>query len=109
MEKQQNAATLLSKGFAREAVEQAQGAVALLPANPESHLLLSLSLAADQQFEIALATARKGLALFDRRFHPLAIEAGLLHALAALGCGSEAVERWEVIIDALPLPVLFEH
>ena len=82
MEKQHNAATLLSKGFAHEAVEQAQGAVALLPANPEAHLLLSLSLAADRQFEQSLAAARKGLALFDRRAHPLAIEAGLLHALA---------------------------
>ena len=109
MEKQRNAVTLLAKGFAREAVEQAQGAVALLPANPESHLLLSLSLAADQQFDLALAAARKGLALFDRRSHPLAIEAGLLHALAALGCGVEAVERWASIIDALPLPVLFDH
>lgn len=109
MERQQNAATLLSKGFAREAVEQAQGAVALLPANPEAHLLLSLSLAADRQFDQSLAAARKGLALFDRRVHPLAIEAGLLHALAALGCGAEAVERWTAIIDALPLPVLFEH
>jgi hypothetical protein len=109
MEKQHNAATLLAKGFAREAVEQAQGAVALLPANPESHLLLALSLAADQQYDVALATARKGLLLFDRRSHPLAIEAGLLHALAALGCGAEAVERWGTIIDALPLPVLFDH
>jgi hypothetical protein len=109
MEKQQNAATLLSKGFAREAIEQSQGAVALLPANPEAHLLLSLSLAADRQFEQSLAAARKGLALFDRRTHPLAIEAGLLHALAALGCGAEAVERWTAIIDALPLPLLFDH
>ncbi len=109
MERQQNAATLLSKGFAREAVEQAQGAVALLPANPEAHLLLSLSLAADQQFEHSLGAARKGLALFDRRVHPLAIEAGLLHALAALGCGTEAVDRWTAIIEALPLPVLLEH
>lgn len=109
MEKQRNAVTLLAKGFAREAVEQAQGAVALLPANPESHLLLSLSLAADQQFDLALAAARKGLALFDRRSHPLAIEAGLLHALAALGCGVEAVERWASILDGLPLPVLFDH
>ena len=109
LEKQQNAATLLSKGFARDAVEQALGAVALLPANPEAHLLLSLSLAADQQFDASLGAARKGLALFDRRTHPLAIEAGLLHALAALGCGAEAVERWAVIIDALPIPVLLEH
>lgn len=109
MEKQNNAVTLLSKGFAREAVEQAQGAVALLPANPESHLLLALSLAADQQYDVALAAARKGLALFDRRFHPLAIEAGLLHALAALGCGVEAITRWAKIIDAMPLPVLFDH
>ena len=109
MEKQQNAAMLLAKGFAREAVEQAQGAAGLLPANPEAHLLLSLSLAADQQFDPSLAAARKGLALFDRRTHPLAIEAGLLHALAALGCGTEAVERWEAIIDGLPLPVLFEN
>ena len=109
MEKQQNAVTLLAKGFAHEAVEQAQGAVALLPANPESHLLLALSLAADQQFELALAATRKGLALFDRRFHALAIEAGLLHALSALGCGVEAVTRWAKIIDALPLPVLFDH
>ena len=109
MEKQQNAATLLAKGFAREAVEQAQGAVSLLPANPEAHLLFSLSLAADQQFESSLHAARKGLALFDRRSHPLAIEAGLLHALAALGCGAEAVDRWGTIIDSLPLPVLFEH
>jgi tetratricopeptide (TPR) repeat protein len=109
MEKQQNAATLLAKGFAREAIEQAQGAAALLPANPEAHLLLSLALAADQQFEHALGAARKGIALFDRRCHPLAIEAGLLHALAALGCGLEAVDRWTEIIDALPLPVLFEH
>ena len=101
LEKMQNAATLLSKGFARDAVEQADGAVGLLPANPEAHLLLAMSLAADQQFDLALHTARKGLALFDRRTHPLAIEAGLLHALAALGCGPEAVERWVVIIDAL--------
>lgn len=109
MEKQQNAATLLAKGFAQEAIEQAQGAAGLLPANPEAHLLLSLSLAADQQFDQALAAARKGLALFDRRTHPLAIEAGLLHALAALGCGAEAVDRWTAIIDGLPLPILFEH
>ena len=109
LEKLQNAATLLSKGFARDAVEQADGAVGLLPANPEAHLLLALSLAADQQFDHALNTARKGLALFDRRTHPLAIEAGLLHALAALGCGPEAVERWITIIDALPVPVLLEH
>jgi hypothetical protein len=109
MEKQRNAATLLAKGFAREAIEQAQGAVNLLPANPESHLLLSLSLAADQQFDASLAIARKGLALIDRRNHPLAIECGLLHALAALGCGPEALDRWSVIIDALPLPVLFEQ
>ncbi len=93
----------------RDAVEQSLGAVALLPANPEAHLLLSLSLAADQQFENSLGAARKGLALFDRRSHPLAIEAGLLHALAALGCGAEAVERWTTIIDALPIPVLLEH
>ncbi|MGN6367176.1 MAG: hypothetical protein ACTHN5_02835 [Phycisphaerae bacterium] len=109
LEKLQNAATLLAKGFARDAVEQADGAVGLLPANPEAHLLLALSLAADQQFDLALHTARKGLALFDRRTHPLAIEAGLLHALAALGCGPEAVERWAVIIDGLPVPVLLEH
>ncbi len=109
MEKQRNAATLLAKGFARDAIEQAQGAAALLPANPEAHLLLSLSLAADQQFADSLTAARKGIALFDRRCHPLAIEAGLLHALAALGCGVEAVERWTEIIDALPLPVLFEN
>ncbi len=109
LEKLQNAATLLSKGFARDAVEQADGAVGLLPANPAAHLLLAMSLAADQQFDLALHTARKGLALFDRRTHPLAIEAGLLHALAALGCGAEAVERWVVIIDALPVPVLLEH
>lgn len=109
MEKQQNAATLLAKGFAREAIEQAQGAAALLPANPETHLLLSLSLAADQQFEHSLAAARKGIALFDRRTHPLAIEAGLLHALAALGCGGEAIDRWTQIIDTLPLPLLFDH
>ena len=109
MEKQQNAATLLAKGFAREAIEQAQGAATLLPANPEAHLLLSLSLAADQQLDHALVAARKGIALFDRRCHPLAIEAGLLHALAALGCGIEAVDRWTAIIDALPLPVLFDH
>ncbi len=109
MEKQQNAAMLLSKGFARDAVEQALGATSLLPANPETHLLLSLSLAADQQFDASLATARKGLALFDRRQHPLAIEAGLLHALASLGCSAEAVDRWTAIIDALPLPILFEH
>jgi hypothetical protein len=109
MEKQQNAATLLAKGFARDAVEQAQGAAALLPANPEAHLLLALSLAADQQYEDALAATRKGIALFDRRCHPLAIEAGLLHALASLGCGAEAVDRWRAIIDALPLPILFDH
>ncbi len=109
LEKLQNAATLLSKGFARDAVEQADGAVGLLPANPEAHLLLAMSLAADQQFDLALHTARKGLALFDRRTHPLAIEAGLLHALAALGCGAEAVERWVMIIEALPVPVLLEH
>lgn len=109
MEKQRNAAMLLAKGFVREAVEQAQGAAVLLPANPEAHLLLSLSLAADQQFEQSLAAARKGLALFDRRSHPLAIEAGLLHALAALGCGAEAVERWGAIVDSLPLPVIFEQ
>jgi hypothetical protein len=109
MEKQQNAATLLAKGFARDAVEQAQGAAALLPANPEAHLLLALSLAADQQHEDALAATRKGLALFDRAVHPLAIEAGLLHALAALGCGAEAVDRWAAIIDGLPLPLLFDH
>ena len=109
VEKQRNAATLLTKGFAREAIEQAQGATALLPANPEAHLLLSLSLAADQQYEHALTAARKGIALFDRRAHPLAIEAGLLHALAALGCGPEAVDRWIAIIDGLPLPVLFDH
>ena len=109
MEKQRNAAMLLSKGFVREAVEQSQGAVMLLPANPEAHLLLSLSLAADQQFDQSLHAARKGLALFDRRAHPLAIEAGLLHALASLGCGAEAVERWAVIIESLPLPVLFEQ
>jgi hypothetical protein len=109
MEKQQNAAALLAKGFARDAVEQAQGAVALLPANPETHLLLALALVADQQFDPALAAARKGLALFDRRLHPLAIEAGLLHALAVLGCGTEAVDRWIAIIDALPLPILFDH
>src|SRR4029078_10988971 len=109
MEKQQNAATLLSKGFAREAVEQAQGAVNLLPANPEAHLLLSLSLAVDQQFDSSLNAARKGLALFDRRSHPLAIEAGLLHALAALGCGTEAVARWTAIIDSLPLTIPFDH
>jgi hypothetical protein len=109
MEKQQNAATLLAKGFARDAVEQAQGAAALLPANPEAHLLLALSLAADQQHEDALAATRKGIALFDRSVHPLAIEAGLLHALAALGCGAEAVDRWTTIIDGLPLPLLFDH
>jgi hypothetical protein len=109
LEKQQNAATLLSKGFARDAVEQANGAVVLLPANPEAHLLLALSLAADQQFDGSLGAARKGLALFDRRTHPLAIEAGLLHALAALGCGAEAAERWAVIIEGLPVPVLLEH
>ena len=109
LEKQQNAATLLAKGFARDAVEQANGAVGLLPANPEAHLLLALSLAADQQFDGSLAAARKGLALFDRRTHPLAIEAGLLHALAALGCGAEAAERWAVIIEGLPVPVLLEH
>ncbi len=109
LEKQQNAATLLSKGFARDAVEQALGAVGLLPANPEAHLLLALSLAADQQFDGALQAARKGLALFDRRSHGLAIEAGLLHALAALGCGAEAVERWGVIIEGLPVEVLLEH
>jgi len=109
MEKQRNAAMLLAKGFVREAVEQSQGAAVLLPANPEAHLLLSLSLAADQQFDQSLAAARKGLALFDRRAHPLAIEAGLLHALASLGCGAEAVERWAIIIDSLPLPVIFEQ
>ncbi len=109
MEKQRNAATLLAKGFAHDAVEQAQGAVGLLPANPEAHLLLALSLAADQQFDNSLAATRKGLALFDRRQHPLAIEAGLLHALAAMGHGGEAAERWATIIDALPVPVLLEH
>lgn len=109
MEKQQNAAMLLAKGFAREAVEQSQGAVALLPANPEAHLLLALSLAADAQFEASLSAARKGLALVDRRHHPLAIECGLLHALSALGCAGEAIERWGVIVDTLPLPVLFEQ
>jgi hypothetical protein len=109
MEKQRNAAMLLAKGFVREALEQAQGAVALLPANPEAHLLLSLSLAANAEFEPSLATARKGLALVDRRQHPLAIECGLLHALASLGCAPEAIERWSAIIDALPLPVLFEQ
>ena len=109
MEKRQNAAALLVKGFARDAVVQAQGAVELLPANPDAHLLLSLSLAADQQFDGSLAAARKGLALFDRRQHPLAIEAGLLHAIAALGHGVEAAERWEQIIDALPRAVLLEH
>ncbi|HEY4330632.1 MAG TPA: hypothetical protein VGN88_12910, partial [Phycisphaerae bacterium] len=109
MEKQQNAATLLAKGFAAEAVEQAQGAASLLPANPETHLLLALSLAADEQFDESLVATRKGIALFDRRFHPLAIEAGLLHALASLGCGTEAVERWTHIIDSLPLPVLLTN
>ena len=109
MEKQRNAAALLAKGFPRDAVEQAQGAVALLPANPDSHLLLALSLAADQQFDASLAATRKGLGLFDRRQHPLAIEAGLLHALAALGHGGEAAERWGAIIDTLPAPVLLEH
>lgn len=109
MEKQQNAAMLLTKGFAREAAEQAAGAVALLPANPEAHLLWSLSLAADGQYELSLGAARKGLALVDRRRHPLAIECGLLHALAALGCAAEALERWGAIIDSLPLPVLFEQ
>jgi len=109
LEKQQNAATLLAKGFAREAVEQAAGAAVLLPANPEAHLLLSLSLAADQQFDESLAAARKGLALFDRRHHGLAIEAGLLHALAALGCGPEAAQRWHDTIAILPIPVLLEH
>ena len=109
IEKQKNAATLLTKGFAHEAVEQATGAVELLPANPDAHLLLALSLAADQQFESALATARKGLALIDRRHHPLAIEAGLLHAIASLGSAAEAVERWATIIDSLPLPVLLEQ
>ncbi|HVS71294.1 MAG TPA: hypothetical protein VHQ47_08575, partial [Phycisphaerae bacterium] len=109
MEKQRNAAALLTKGFARDAVDQATGAVELLPANPEAHLLLALSLAADQQFDPALAATRKGLALFDRRQHPLAIEAGLLHALAALGAPAEAADRWASIIDALPLAVLLEH
>ncbi|MCL2639468.1 MAG: hypothetical protein FWD53_01350 [Phycisphaerales bacterium] len=109
IEKQKNAATLLTKGFAHEAIEQATGAVELLPANPDAHLLLALSLAADQQFEPALATARKGLALIDRRHHPLAIEAGLLHAIASLGSAAEAVERWTTIIDSLPLPVLLEQ
>jgi hypothetical protein len=109
MEKQQNAATLLAKGFVREAVEQAQGAVGLLPANPEAHLLLALSLAADRQVDGALAVARKGLLLVDRRQHPLAIECGLLHAMALLGCGSEALDRWSVIIESLPLPVLFKQ
>jgi hypothetical protein len=108
-EKQKNAATLLAKGFPREAVDQAAGAVVLLPANPEAHLLLALSLAADQQFDASLAATRKGLALMDRRVHPLAVEAGLLHALASLGCAAEAVERWSLIIDALPLPVLLEQ
>jgi hypothetical protein len=109
LEKQKNAATLLAKGFPRDAVEQAAGAVTLLPANPEAHLLLALSLAADQQLDTSLAAARKGLALVDRRSHPLAIEAGLLHTLATLGCTSEAVDRWSAIIDALPLPVLLEQ
>ena len=109
MEKQQNAAALLAKGFADEAAAQARGAVELLPANPEAHLLLALSLAAAQAYDDSLAAARKGLALFDRRQHPLAIEAGLLHAIAALGHGSEAATRWNEIIEALPLPVLMEH
>lgn len=109
MEKQQNAAALLAKGFAAEAAAQARGAVEHLPANPEAHLLLSLSLAANQEFDEALAAARKGLLLFDRRQHPLAIEAGLLHALAALGHGAEAAARWQEIVEALPVPVLLEH
>ena len=41
--------------------------------------------------------------------HPLAIEAGLLHALAAMGCGAEAVERWGAIVEDLPLGILFEN
>jgi hypothetical protein len=109
MEKQQHAAALLAKGFATEAAAQARGAVELLPANPEDHLLLSLSLAANQEFDDSLAAARKGLALFDRRQHPLAIEAGLLHAIGALGHGAEAAQRWNEIIDALPLAVFLDH
>jgi tetratricopeptide (TPR) repeat protein len=109
MEKQQNAAALLAKGFAHEAALQAADAVALLPANPDAHLLLSLSLASNQQFDDALAATRKGLALFDRAAHPLAIEAGLLHALATLGHSAEAATRWQEIIERLPLPILFEH
>jgi hypothetical protein len=109
LEKQKNAATLLSRGFPRDAVEQAQSAAALLPANPETHLLLALSLAADQQMDAALQATRKGLALVDRRSHPLAIEAGLLHTLAALGMAGEAIDRWSAIIDGLPLPVLLEQ
>jgi hypothetical protein len=109
LEKQKNAATLLAKGFPRDAVEQATGAVALLPANPETHLLLALSLASDQQMDAALQATRKGLALVDRRTHPLAIEAGLLHTLAALGDAAEAVDRWSAIIENLPLPVLLEQ
>jgi hypothetical protein len=109
LEKQKNAATLLSRGFPRDAVEQASGAAALLPANPETHLLLALSLAADQQLDHALAATRKGLALVDRRSHPLAIEAGLLHTLSVLGDAAEAIDRWSLIIDGLPLPVLLEQ
>lgn len=109
MEKQRNAAALLGKGFSGDAVEQARGAVELLPANPDAYLLLALSLASDGQVDGALGAARKGLALFDRRQHPLAIEAGLLHAIATLGHGGEAAERWGVIIEALPVPVLLEH
>jgi len=109
MEKQQNAAALLARGFSGEAVQQAAGAAELLPVNPDAHLLLSLALASDQQFDASLAAARKGLALFDRRQHPLAIEAGLLHAIAALGHGPEAAERWGQIVEGLPLAVLMEH
>lgn len=109
MEKQQNAAALLSKGFASEAAEQAEEATRLLPANPDAHLLLSLSLAANQQFDASLAAARKGLALFDRNHHPMAIEAGLLHAVAALGHGPEALTRWQELIDRLPLSILLEQ
>jgi hypothetical protein len=109
MEKQQNAAALLARGFAAESSAQARGAVELLPANPDAHLLLSLALAANQEFDDSLGAARKGLALFDRRQHPLAIEAGLLHAIAALGHGAEAAQRWGEIIEGLPLAVLLDH
>lgn len=109
VEKQRNAAALLAKGFSRDAVVQARGAVDLLPANPEPHLLLSLALAADQQDDEALTIARRGLALFDARQHGMGIEAALLHAISSLGQSAEAADRWMQIIATLPLKVLLEN